>query len=142
MFTDDYGRVRWLAVGAVAAAIVCAVSLALWAVNASTSPASALVASKQTQWDDDTMIYFLLLDNGVRQRVSCSQWESAQPGSSYSTYSSAAEDEDPAGQAVSDPDITDPDTQYNIPQSSVAAASSTVTDTLPASDEDFSDDEG
>lgn len=132
LFPDDYGVRPWVPIGVVLA-FLCALAGGLVASGAFDSvPATAQVQSKQEGWENGELIYWLLLNNGIQQRVTYSAWNSAQPGYSYASYSSTP-GEDPESEEAEDPDISDTDTQYSIPETSVNYA---------AADDEVDDDDG
>jgi hypothetical protein len=146
-FVDDYGVRPWVMVTAVVTAVLVVVGGligGLYAAGAfSAPPSTAQVQYKDTEWVNDALIYYLVFANGQQQRVTYGAWQGAQPGYSYAplpgTSTGNVADED-----AEDPDITDPDTQYEISDGEVSTAASTSQVSVPDDDEDFtvSDDDG
>lgn len=131
LFADEYGTRPWVLI-TVVVAIVLLVTGGILAAGAagllddSSSPDTALVLSKQTGWQDGQMVYYMVLGNGIRQRVGYTAWNSAQPGRSYSSYTARPGANPLDEEELDAPSITRVSTQYSIPQSSVRSAARPV----------------
>jgi hypothetical protein len=118
--------------GCLLAVLICAVivtvSLLIAGGAFSSGPSTAQVASKDMNYQNGAWVYYLVLSGGQRERATYGTWNAAQPGRSTATVT--AEDDE-------DPQVTEPETQYVVSQSTVSTAASQATTSLPEEDESF-----
>jgi hypothetical protein len=130
MFTDEYGNVRMWVQAAAVMVVVAVIAAAIFGVVTyikDSGSTTALVQTKQMEWSDNAWIYYFVLSNGVDQRVTYSAWQAAQPEKSYSTYTSQP-GTPPEEEEATNPDETDPDTQYSVPETSIEEASDPISE--------------